>query len=298
MILGFNSTQGQFCTWTYDYNTVHISSVTSTKIQDVLLISINDYSDNARTVGYNLSNSSFIKKNNLTSIFFDPLQGFSDYTNSYSTDIYLTKNNDSIWNLSTKTGMKIFEKKINVSFTEIGMFFVSQEFNMIYLLVINDRSNEKTLLTTQLDNTSAVSYSDFLPRGYYYPQLNLNNVLKINQEEHLLYSAPGCCYCGLGDYFTYNETTLMQVISANSIARFNLYDPRSNEFIEVLFGGNITVYNYDQNTIKDYTINLKDIDNFLSNNQIIGFDIGIFLIPVVMVAFLMVLFRGKNFKHR
>ena len=80
-----------------------------------------------------------------------------------------------------------------------------------------------------------------------------------------------------------------QIYSADSITKYNLFDPRSNEFIVATYIGNLSIYNYEKNTVTYLILNLHDIDTYLSSNGIIttNFELVLYLLMVTTIIGIM-----------
>ena len=288
LLLFFNSILAQSCSWTFDYENIHISEISSTNDQNVLLVSINDYRKNTRTIALNKTDSRFLEPNNFTKQHFDLLEGFKSYYYNYNVSFTNNSDNESMLVVSTNSESKLFEKTLNQTYSDVILYFISQKLNQIYVIAkITEYSEKYILLATKVDNSSIIHYSEFTFRGYVFNKDE--NIWSANENENLFFSPPGCCYCGVGDYFTFNETSMYQIYSADSIAKYNLFDPRSKEFIVATFIGNLSIYNYEKNTVTNLHVNLHDIDTYLSSNGIIttNFELVLYLLMVTTIIGIM-----------
>lgn len=286
----FNPILAQSCTWTFDYDQIHISNITSTNDQNILLLSINDYTNKERTVGFNKTDQKFLEKN-LTEQSFSLQDGFQQSSNSYSVD-FVNSNNGTILRASSTLLNNTFEKSINLLLTEVTTFFISQKFNTLY--VISNTTNypqNYVLLVTKMDNATTVLYKNFSFHGYFWE--TYDPTWMVNDQENLFFKSPGCCYCGLGDYYSFSENGLYHIFTADSVAKYTLFDPRSNEFIVATFRGNLTIYNYVSNSTNQFDFDLHTIDTFLSKTQLTTTYYGA-IIPLLTVFSLLVLKKRRK----
>ena len=143
LLLFFNSILAQSCSWTFDYENIHISEISSTNDQSILLVSINDYRKNTRTIALNKTDSRFLEPNNFTKQHFDLLEGFKRYYYNYT--VFFTNNSDNepILAVSTNSESTIYEKTLNQTYSAVTLYFISKKLNQIYVIAKVTEYSEK-----------------------------------------------------------------------------------------------------------------------------------------------------------
>jgi hypothetical protein len=269
------------CTWTYDYDLLHISRIKATNRNDTYLISVNDVSDIERTVAFDISTKKFLNPEDYTETSFLIESEFEDI--KFTSELRKNLLNETIWHLKYSNGSLVFEKKIDLINPEIKGIIVSSGLGRAYLIVLAEDdpdSHSIFLLISNLDVNSAMINGNFDYQWQWYE----NTEWQVNENELLLRHRSQCCICGISEFYRFDENSISHIYSTDYVAKINLFDPRTNRFISLTYDGTLNIFNYATNEKMSFNLDLQSLDTYYSSSLQIStttISLGLILIAIM-----------------
>lgn len=278
-----NSVIVSACTWTYDYDLLHVSRIKATNDNDTYLITVNDVSDIERTVAFDISSKEILNPKNYTETSFLRESKFKDI--KFTSELKKNSVNETIWHLKDSNGSLVFEKKIDLINPEIKGNIVSSSLERAYLIVLAEDDPDSysiLLLVSDFDESSPIIDGTFDYQWQWFE----NTEWQVNENELLLTHPSQCCICGISEFYRFDENSISHIYSTNYVAKINLFDPRTNRFISLTYDGTMNIYNYVTKEMVSFNLDLQSLDTYYSSSLQIStttISLGLILIAIMVL---------------